>query len=225
MRTVTSQILRHTAVVLAGMASIGFTVGAGTYVVNQMAADQHESAGTTRPEEAAAEPVAPVPPQSAGPDVPQPSTDTVRFVAETRELPVGWDLRPTAVPAPALVRPRVPTTVAVQANTEPSGRLPLLGDAYIGANLTRPEPDSLSITLDTNLFDAPAGGTAPGGTRLRTDLDVRNGRITLALTNPLLGARSVHVTPPRDDTTTPAPDTIAAPETQPVTAPGEFATA
>ncbi|WP_067884728.1 hypothetical protein [Nocardia vaccinii] len=225
MRTVTSQIFRHTAVVLAGMARIGFTVAAGTYVVNQMAADQHEAAGTPRPEDGVAEPIAPPPPQAAGPEVPQPSTAAVRFVAETRELPVTRDRRAPVVPAPAPARPRIPTTAAVQARSDPSGRLPLPGDAYIGANLTRPEPDSLSITLDTNLFDAPADTAAAGGTRLRTDLDVRNGRITLALTNPLLSTRSVPMTPPQDDPANPNPHTTGPTETQPATSTDELATA
>jgi hypothetical protein len=190
-----------------------------------MATDQHEAAGTPHPEDGAAEPVTPVLPQVAGPDVPQSSTAAVRFVAETLELPVARDHRPLAVPAPAPALPRIPATAAVRVNTDPGGRLPLPGDTYIGANLTRLEPDSLSITLDTNLFDAPADTTASGGTRLRTDLDVRNGRITLALTNPLLGTRSVHVTPPQDDPAAPGLGATDPAETQLATASDEFATA
>ncbi|MQY22931.1 hypothetical protein [Nocardia macrotermitis] len=170
----TSQILRHAAVVLAGMASIGFTVAAGTYVVNQMAADQHT---TPRPEDVAAEPI-PAPLPTVEPDVPQPSTATVRFVTDTRELPESFDpYLPVALAAPA--DPGIPVTAAVQADTEPSAPLP--GDTYIGANLTSPQPDSLSITLDTNLFTPLT--TTSGNTRFRTDLDVRHGRITLALSN------------------------------------------
>ncbi|WP_040829240.1 hypothetical protein [Nocardia jiangxiensis] len=202
----TSQILRHTAVVLAGMASIGFTVAAGTYVVNQMGADQHEAAGTPQPEAGAADPIPPLSQPSTEPDVQRTSTAAVRFIAETRELPVAIQVhRPiAAVPAPAL--PSIPATAAVRADADPSARLPLLGDLYIGANLTSPQPDSLSITLDTNLFAPLTDAAAPGSTRLRTDLDVRHGQITLAVSDPSLGSRSVQMSPRHADRATPDPD-------------------
>ncbi|WP_067677539.1 hypothetical protein [Nocardia miyunensis] len=216
----TSQILRHTAVVLAGMASIGFTVAAGTYVVNQMATGQHEAAGTPSPEDAAADAISPLLRQAAEPDVPRPSTAAVRFTSETRELPVTIDLRHPAAMAPAPAEPSAPITAAVQATTDLDARLPLPGDAYVGANLTRPQPDSLSMTLDTNLL----GDTAPG-TRLRTDLDVRNGRITLALSDPYLGSQSIQMSPRHADPATPDLSTTAPDLAQPTSPNHRLATA
>jgi len=179
---VSQQIVRHTAVVLAGMASIGFTVAAGTYIVNQMSSGQGED--TVRRAQVASDPAGPLTRQAVGP-IGAP-TVTVRFAAETRVLSWVADIPEPVAPVAPPVRPVPPVVAAVHTNTGVGGRLPLLGDAYVGANLTRTQPDSLSMTVDTNLLAALIGrtdvlGAQIGDTRVRTDLDVANGEITLAV--------------------------------------------
>ncbi|MGF6881934.1 hypothetical protein ABIA39_002532 [Nocardia sp. GAS34] len=190
------QIARHAAVVLAGMASIGFTVAAGTYIVNEMASNQRDAAA--RPVR-----VEPGPPGMDGPlaeqaAAPQQPVVTARFTAQARVYPAV-----AAVPRPAAptTQPAVsPTVVAVQTNPTMGDRLPSLSDAYLGAKVSRTEPDSLSMTVNTNLFTeliagADASGTQVGDTQLRTDLDVRHGRITLAVSDPALGEHAVQLSP------------------------------
>lgn len=180
------------------MASIGFTVAAGTYVVNQMDSDQHEAAVGPHPNVGVTHPIPAPPHQIIEPAVPQSPTTTVRFVAEARELPVIVDLRAPVVITPAPIRPITPTTAAVQANSDPGTRLELPADAYLGANLTSTQPDSLSVTLDTNLLAALSDTTA-GTTSFRTDLDIRHGSITLAVSDPVLGNQSVRMAPRHTD--------------------------
>jgi hypothetical protein len=187
------QIARHAAVVLAGMASIGFTVAAGTYIVNEMASNQRDAAA--RPVRIEPGPSGPDGPLTAQALAPQHPVVTARFTAEARVYP--------AVPqpaAPATQPAASPTVAAVQTNPAAGDRLPLLSDAYVGANLTRAEPDSLSMTVDTNLFTALTAaadtpGASVGNTRVRTDLDVRHGEITFAVSDPALGDHAVRLSP------------------------------
>lgn len=198
------QIARHTAVVLAGMASIGFTVAAGTYIVNQMASDPRDHA--PRPVPGAAAPQPPTAERAAVPELP---AATVSLAAEARVYPaVVPGQRPASV---AAATPAVPTVVGVRA--QPGTRLPLLGDAYVGTKLIRTEPDSLSMTVDTNLLAALTGrSVAPetqlDDTLLRTDLDVEHGEITLAVSDPALGDHAVRLSPQHDDPASAAPETL-----------------
>lgn len=191
---ISPQIARHAAVVLAGMASIGFTVAAGTYIVNQMASDQRDAAA--RPARVEPGPPGPDGPLTEQAVAPQQSAVTVGFIAEARVYPaVPWPAAPEA-PLPVVS----PTVAAVQTNPTAGDRLPLLSDAYLGANLTPTEPDSLSMTMNTNLFTAlTAGSDTPGAqvgdTQVRTDLDVRHGEITLAVSDPALGEHAVQLSP------------------------------
>ncbi|WP_280268907.1 hypothetical protein [Nocardia wallacei] len=194
----TAQILQHTAIVFAGMASIGLTVAAGTYIVNQIAESTH------RP---APEPAAPIaaPTGEANPSSPESPSRTafvgvVGLRAESRALP------PPVEPAPEppeaiqrLERAVVPTapTPATVAPTGVNGRLGLLGGTYVGANVTTPRPDSISMTVDTNVFTAlvrrPGDNSRDDVTRFRTDLDTRRGEVTVAMSDPLLGQHDVQV--------------------------------
>ena len=196
------QIARHTAVVLAGMASIGLTVAAGAYIVHQMASDQRDEAvrhariapGLSAPDGQSAE-------RAFAPDLP---AVTVRFTAEARVFPAAADIPRPAAPVAPPRPPVAPTAAVVQTNPGVGGRLPLLGDAYVGANLIRTEPDSLSMTVDTNLFTAltarsGASGAQVGDTRVRTDLDVEHGEITLAVSDPALGDHAVRLSPRHTD--------------------------
>lgn len=74
------------------------------------------------------------------------------------------------------------------------GQLPLPGDTYVGANVATGQPDSVSMTVDTNVFTVFADrlGKRPEGatneiTRLRTDLDTKSGEVTFAVSDPRLG--------------------------------------
>jgi hypothetical protein len=52
------------------------------------------------------------------------------------------------------------------------------------------------MTVNTNLFTALAAGSdTPGNTQVRTDLDVRHGKITLAVSDPALGDHAVQLSP------------------------------
>ncbi|MCM6777026.1 hypothetical protein NDR87_24065 [Nocardia sp. CDC159] len=200
-----TQILQYTAIVAAGMASIGLTVAAGTYVVNQIAAtgrmpgteialpgtglaerepdDErggHESARTAR------------------------LSGEIGLVAEAVRLPFTplpglSESLPAAAPTPTTAA----TTGMPQAGPAPV-RLRLPGDTYVGANVTRPQPDSLTMTVDTNVLaavttalahqlGAQAAADPAGITRISTDIDTRSGEITVALSDPLLGRQSMQL--------------------------------
>lgn len=198
------QIARHTAVVLAGMASIGFTVAAGTYIVNQMASDPRDHA--PHPVPGAVAPQPPTVERAAAPDLP---AATVSLAAEARVYPaVVPGQRPASV---AAAPPAAPTVVGVRA--QPGTRLPLLGDAYVGTKLIRTEPDSLSMTVDTNLLAAltcrsVAPETQLDDTLVRTDLDVERGEITLAVSDPALGDHAVRLSQQHHDPASAAPEAL-----------------
>lgn len=193
----TGQILQHTAVVLAGMASIGLTVAAGTYIVNQMggaglpavigSGDRNDT------KDPAAEPDRPglpvVTPRSWG------------LAAESRQFPIA-SVAPATVsarPAPAVTDGDGSTPTAAAHSRGLGGRLNLTGDTFVGANLARTQQHSLTVTFDTNV-PAALGATAapertgdPAITEFRTDFDVRSGEFSVAMTDPLLGRHDVQV--------------------------------
>ncbi|QIS23825.1 hypothetical protein [Nocardia terpenica] len=171
------QILQHTAIVLAGMGSIGLTVIAGTYIVNQMAdATQHPghltTPGTALPEAA--------PPNSAPHESPETlvTNGTWDLAAETRTLPTAFLTHPPAAPEPLAHHP----TPTAPTPTEFGARLQLPGDAYVGANLTTTQSNSLSMTLDTNLVTLLTN--TDQHTALRTELNTRSGEVTVAVSGP-----------------------------------------
>ncbi|MFF0489087.1 hypothetical protein ACFYTQ_08680 [Nocardia sp. NPDC004068] len=194
------QILQHTAIVTAGMASIGLTVAAGTYIVNQIA--QSGLGPGTEFSEPGAGRVEPGPadePRVRESGTPATISTPVGLVVETRRLPDPVAEPP--LPAPVPVAPAAPAPAsAATAATPQTGPAPLRvrlpGDTYVGANVVRDQPDSLTMTVDTNV---PAAVTtaltqrpgSAGVTRLSTGVDTRSGRITVTLTDPALGDRSV----------------------------------
>jgi hypothetical protein len=161
------------------MASIGLTVAAGSYIVNQIA-------GIERPQLAAPavtgplpaprliEPASPDPPgvwghvrPAAAGDVRPAAVDHVRpaavdqvepaavdLMAQTRELPVAWPAGSPGTSIPA-VEHIVPGTPDMPVTTGPAGDnewLHLLGSTYVGADVTARPPNSYSITVHTNVF-------------------------------------------------------------------------
>ena len=178
------QILQHTAIVLAGMASIGLTVAAGTYIVHQI--------GDTG---------SPAVIHSGRPDtVSPPALEPDRSEADapnTAPTTVSWGLTAESWPLPIVLA--APTPTAAVTTVRPSdvgGRLKLSDNTYVGANLSRTQQHSLTVRLDTNLPAAFGATESPetepaeppaGVTEFRTDLDVRSGEFSVAMTDPLLG--------------------------------------
>ncbi|NQE89126.1 hypothetical protein [Nocardia terpenica] len=183
------QILQHTAIVLAGMGSIGLTVIAGTYIVNQMADATHHPGRLTTPGTALPEAA---PPNSIPHESPETliTNGTWGLAAETRVLPTAFRTHPPAAPEPLAPHPtELPTPPAP---TEFGARLQLLGDAYVGANLATTQPNSLSMTVDTNLVTLLTNTDQPT-TALRTELDTRSGEVTVAVSGPLVGQHNVQL--------------------------------
>ncbi|MFI7192327.1 hypothetical protein ACIBQ0_21535 [Nocardia nova] len=202
----TGQILQHTAVVLAGMASIGLTVAAGTYVVNQIGGaglpavigsgergDTLVPAPDTRRADTSS---------NTGPA----TTGSWEAAAASRRLP-AFAADAAATPARLVPEPadRSPNTETSSATTGPGGvggRLNLTGETYVGANLSRTQQHSFAVTVDTNVPSALGAngsrdqrpGTAPNAvTEFRTDVDVHSGEFSVAMSDPLLGRHDVQV--------------------------------
>ncbi len=199
------QILQHTAIVLAGMASIGLTVAAGTYVVNQIGGTGLPAViGPGEPD--TVNPPAPEPQRSEA-EAPNTASGIARWglAVESRPFPIAVAEGAARLPdhAPSGVVAPEPTSAA--ATVRPGavgGRLNLSEDTYLGANLSRTQQNSLTVRLNTNL-PAAFGATEPsqsepagpssGVTEFRTDLDVHSGELSVAMTDPLLGRHDMQV--------------------------------
>ncbi|WP_063063646.1 hypothetical protein [Nocardia violaceofusca] len=201
----TGQILQHTAVVFAGMASIGLTVAAGTYIVNQIGGSglpgvigSGERGDTIVP--------APDTHRSEASPSSTPTTGSWRPAAESRRLPLLAADDATApvhiVPGPADRSPSIDTAPASSRPGGVGGRLNLTGETYVGANLSRTQQHSFAVTLDTNVpaalgangSPAPRQGAAQDAvTQFRTDVDVHSGEFSVAMSDPLLGRHDVQV--------------------------------
>ncbi|WP_280273301.1 hypothetical protein [Nocardia wallacei] len=196
-----AQIFQHTAIVFAGMASIGLTVAAGTYIVNQIAE-------STRPPAAelpapAAAPPAGTPESAPAREFPRGTavSGLVGLVAESRPLPAQPVMPPPAAEPDRVLDRAVAPAVPAQAPVRRpgmGGQLPLPGNTYVGANVATGQPDSVSMTVDTNVFTVFADRLGDGSrrttneiTRLRTDLDTKSGEVTFAVSDPRLGQHDV----------------------------------
>ncbi|NKY47029.1 hypothetical protein [Nocardia cerradoensis] len=202
----TGQILQHTAVVLAGMASIGLTVAAGTYIVNQIG-------GTGLPGVIGSgergDTIVPAPGtdrSEASPSSTPATNGSWRPAAESRRLPVlsadGAAAPVRIVPGPADRSPNLDTAPASSRPGGVGGRLNLTGDTYLGANLSRTQQHSFAVTLDTNVPAALGANGSPDHrqgaaqdavTQFRTDVDVHSGEFSVAMSDPLLGRHDVQV--------------------------------
>lgn len=196
-----AQIFQHTAIVFAGMASIGLTVAAGTYIVNQIAE-------STRPPAAALPAPAAAPPAGTPESAPAREfprgtavSGLVGLVAESRPLPAQPVTPPPAAEPDRVLDRAVAPAVPAQAPVRRpgmGGQLPLPGNTYVGANVATGQPDSVSMTVDTNVFTVFADRLGDGSrrttneiTRLRTDLDTKSGEVTFAVSDPRLGQHDV----------------------------------
>ncbi|MFF0456245.1 hypothetical protein [Nocardia africana] len=200
----TGQILQHTAVVLAGMASIGLTVAAGTYVVNQIGGAGLPAVVGSGERGDTLVPAPGTHRSDTSPSTAPAGTGSWGPAAASRRLPA---FAAEAVPARLVPEPadRSPNTETSSAPTGPGGvggRLNLTGETYVGANLSRTQQHSFAVTFDTNVPSALGAngspdqqpGAAPNTvTQFRTDVDVHSGEFSVAMSDPLLGRHDVQV--------------------------------
>ncbi|MTE11868.1 hypothetical protein [Nocardia aurantiaca] len=190
-----AQMFRYSAIVTASMASIGLTVAAGSYIANEMA-QQPGKLATTSPTNRPA-PVEP----GAGPDA-QPGIRSASPIAEKMTLTSLFTGRPMEAGSAQTIPAPTPGTGAAAAADVPrplGGQL-RLGTAYVGAQVAAAQHDTVTLTLDTNVFatvadvlrNTPVGqqlgvtSDPSANTRLRTDVD-SHGDVTLTLSDPALG--------------------------------------
>ncbi|TLF78634.1 hypothetical protein [Nocardia cyriacigeorgica] len=228
-----AQIARHTAIVLAGAASLSLTVVSGAYIATNMP-------GLERPGQLAA-PSAPIIRDGAPQTGPVHRTGSILITDGSGQAAVYRD-RPAA--APSVVT--APEATALPAETQPApadragvgGRLGL-GTTYVGARVAPAQTNTVSITLDTNALTVLSGilmsdplrerlgvSTDPSGvTQMRTDVDTRRGEVTLVFSDPTLGEHALELdrnpapgqadrsaSAPVDSSTAPPTDARPAPE-------------
>ncbi|NNH73880.1 hypothetical protein HLB23_29175 [Nocardia uniformis] len=211
-----AQILRHTAVVTAGMTSIGLTVAAGSYIANEMAAAQ-------RPEAAIAAP--PAPNQPTWNPGPGGSVDRVDIapIAES----IGLASIFAALPRESTVLVDEPSAGAADRQQPNSpgftGNL-RLGTTYLGAQVVPVLRNSVAVTLDTNVFGTVIDMVLPSGvaeqldigpagtTRLHTEFDMKRGEVTLVVSDSALGRVGVqlarHPAPAATNAEEPVPERV-----------------
>ncbi|MFF0532318.1 hypothetical protein ACFYT3_28560 [Nocardia amikacinitolerans] len=213
-----AQIVRHTAIVLAGAASLSLTFVAGAYVVNQMADTHSAGAGQAAP------PPAPI----VEPFAPHPGPRPVQtlLAGEAHVLPT---YQASVFPAKAVV-PQ-PDPAAVPARPAGLGGRLGLGTAYVGAQVAPVRTDTVAFTVDTNAFSTLTGlvlsepvrdhlgiDLDPTGiTQIRTEIDTRSGEIAFVLSDANLGQHTIelqhHPAPTAPDAhDTAAPAAPAAPD-------------
>ncbi|MFE6922532.1 hypothetical protein ACFVAV_15940 [Nocardia sp. NPDC057663] len=206
-----AQIMRLSATVIAGAASLCLTVAAGAYIVNHMPelAPQQADRG------------APAVTPGHGHHPPLAGDSSPRFTGDIVELAVSTER----------VVPTATRTVATQQfgagatpdNSTLAGQL-RIGTAYVGAQVAPARTDTIAFTVDTNLVTTLAskylGVTVdPAGvTALRTELDTRRGELVFVLSDPGLGSHTLRVErvqKPSTDVrngTEPAADATPAPQ-------------
>ncbi|WP_225725757.1 MULTISPECIES: hypothetical protein [unclassified Nocardia] len=192
--TTPGQIARHTAIVLAGAASLTLTVVAGAYVANQMTATGGLSG-------AHAAPATPTPREDI---VTGPVRIETVLTSERHELPPPAAPLSTEVTKPAVSQADSPVR-------RTGGRLGL-GAAFVGAQLDPPRTGSYGVTVDTNAFTVLSEmllpnqvrqrlGVAPDGiTKVRTEIDTGRGVVLLTVSDPAIGEQSLCLTRPHGDT-------------------------
>ncbi|MRH86354.1 hypothetical protein GFY24_02535 [Nocardia sp. SYP-A9097] len=207
-----AQVLRYSAIVTAAMASIGLTVAAGSYIANEMAGTQKSGTIIAAParshDPAAASGITdPLPADSTA------ISDNIGLAAFFTPHTIET-AGPQSVPIPAagysgeVTGAARPSAIAGQLR---------LGSTYVGAVIVPAQRNSVSVTVDTNVFatvadlvqHTPLGenlGLAADpatNTQLRTDVDTRSGEVTFTLSDPTLGRYGVqlvrHNTPATQD--------------------------
>ncbi|MGX1804865.1 hypothetical protein ACWIGI_04060 [Nocardia sp. NPDC055321] len=214
-----AQAARYTAVVTAAMASIGLTVTAGAYIANQMAGVQHSDSILAGPAPAR-DRTAVSADRYPGDVVPLAErTDIAALLGHPRTVAINHDGPATTQGVTADEAPR-PQSSAL------AGQL-RVGNTYVGAQVLPVQRNSLTFTVDTNLFATladlvlrgPIGeqlgvvGSNPSAvTQLRTDLDTRRGEVTLTLSDPAIGAHGLQLARHPAPAATAATGEFATPE-------------
>ncbi|MEC3914211.1 hypothetical protein [Nocardia sp. CDC160] len=196
----TAQAFRYSAIVTASMASIGLTVAAGSYIANEMAHEPGKLATTPPGNRPALIELG----RGNDPSVAQPAAP----LPETVGLAALFSTRPVEQAVLKVNSDRVPGTGAAAATEvpHPVGGQFHLGTAYLGAHVAAAQHDSVTLTVDTNVFATladvllrtPLGeqlginADPSANTQLRTDVDSR-GDVTLTVSDPGLGRYGVQI--------------------------------
>ncbi|MEU8895275.1 hypothetical protein [Nocardia sp. NPDC048505] len=189
-----AQVIRHTAIVLAGAASIGLTGAAGAYIMTQMT-DLQQAQSAPPPAAEHRAPAAPVPARES-------EAPAVLLAAQHRSLPVAFR---APVKQPEEVVPQV-FTVTPAAPAALAGTLRLGDTTYVGAQIAPSHTNTFALSVDTNLFSTLSGllrsgpiregldaqPDLPGVTRLSTEFDGRAG-VTLVFSDPALGEHAIQL--------------------------------
>ncbi|MFI6363064.1 hypothetical protein ACIBG0_09975 [Nocardia sp. NPDC050630] len=190
-----AQIARHTAIVLAGAASLTLTVASGAYIVHQMADAQHAT------NDIAAPPAVRIPDVDTGRG---PVLSDAVLTGGSRDLPALFGRFP-AEPSDGTMKISQAHTDS-PANTGISGKL-RLGSAYVGAQLAPGRANTVAFTVDTNaltvltdfLLTEPVRdrlgihADPAAVTQLRTELDTHSGEVILTFSDPTLGEHGVRL--------------------------------
>ncbi len=206
-----AQIVRLSAIVVSGAASLCLTVAAGAYIVNHMpelAPPAQEYSGPA---------TAPNP----GHHRPLPIENSAPRGGVELAMSFGAPALSTERSEPAATRTPI-TTLQSSAGARP-GNSPLtgrigIGDTYVGAQVAPARSDAVAFTVDTNLATVAVKylGLTPDPTAvtvLRTEFDSGHGELVLALSDPALGSHTLRVdaladTEPTE--TAPAADQVEA---------------
>ncbi|MFD3510038.1 hypothetical protein [Nocardia sp. NPDC058666] len=188
-----AQIVRLSAIVASGAASLCLTVAAGAYIVNHMPALAPPPAT-----EHAAPVVTPNPghhrPLPADDSAPTSTVDLVMFTGEStlRAERSADELTPTPLAAQQ--------SGARLDNSALAGRLGI-GGTYLGAQVAPARSDTYAFTVDTNLVTTAARylGMTPDPaavTAVRTEFDSRQGELVVILSDPRVGSHTLRVEKP-----------------------------
>ncbi|MFD3744625.1 hypothetical protein [Nocardia sp. NPDC058633] len=208
-----AQIVRLSAIIFSGAASLCLTVAAGAYIVN------HMPELTAPPAEDFARPGATPNPGHHRPfsvEDSAPRVDGVELV-----MSFGGPTLSTERSAPAATRTPV-TAQRFGAGARPddsrlTGRVGI-GGTYVGAQVAPPRDDAVAFTVDTNLVTVAAkylGMTVDptAVTALHTEFDAGRGELVFVLSDPGLGSHTLRVEGaalPSDPAPTEAPGTEPA---------------
>lgn len=192
-----ANIFRYSAIVTAGMASIGLTVTAGAYIVHEMAVQS----GTL-----SAMPAGHAPGFAPGAGSDEPETEAIPApLPENRVMPAFFTDADTEnavrqpVSEPNTVSGAGAAKAARPAATALTGQL-RLGNAYVGAQVVPVQSNSVRVTLDTNVVatladlavGTPLGGALGIGSQPRANTQVSSqvddhGDLTVTFSDPALG--------------------------------------
>ncbi|MFE1594668.1 hypothetical protein [Nocardia sp. NPDC058705] len=188
-----AQIVRLSAIVFSGAASLCLTVAAGAYIVNHMP-------------ELAPRPAPDVAGPAATPNPGHPRPFSLEDSAPRGGVQLAMSFGPpNAVRAETAVT-RTPITaqqsgVGARPDNSPLAGRVGIGGTYVGAQVAPAPTDTVAFTVDTNLVTVAAKylGLAPDPgavTALHTEFDSRRGQLVFVLSDPGLGSHTLRVDAP-----------------------------